>query len=191
MRRLKPHVRACREADWIVFLDLRGNAYCAIAAAGIELARPQVIGASQETLAQLERRNLVAPADPTDAKSGKHQWLRFLSACIWARNIVNRGAIARAAADLSALKWRCADDVDVQAELHKYVRLRPWFPGAQACLFDSLALSRFMMDAGQSVDWVVGVKARPFAAHSWVEQDGEILNDDCETCAPFTEILRV
>jgi hypothetical protein len=191
MRRLKPHVRACREADWIVFLDLRGNSYSAIDAAGVDLSDAQAIGAPERTLAGLEQRKLVAPAHPIDATAGARPSLRFLRACLWARSIVARGALARAAGDLSALKWRCVDEVDVQAELRKYARLRPWFPGAHACLFDSLALSRFMMDARQSVDWVVGVKARPFAAHSWVEHGGDILNDDRETCAPFTEILRV
>jgi hypothetical protein len=191
MPRLKPHVRACREADWIVFLDLRGNSYSAIAAAGVELPNAQVIGAPAKTMAQLERRKLVVPTDSTNATPGPRPWVRFLSACLWARNVVTRGALARAAADLASLKWRCVDEVDVQTEVRKYVRLRPWFPGAHACLFDSLALSRFMMEAGQSVDWVVGVKARPFAAHSWVEHGGDILNDDRETCAPFTEILRV
>jgi len=191
MRRLKPLVRACREADWIVFLDLSGNSYCAIAAEGVELPDAQIIGAPEETLAQLEQRNLVVPEHGTCEATGARPWLRFLRTCIWARNIVVRGALARAAADLSALKWRCLDTADVEAELRDYTRLRPWFPGAQACLFDSLALSRFMIEAGQSVDWVVGVKARPFAAHSWVEHRGDILNDDRETCAPFTEILRV
>jgi len=191
MLRLKPHVRACREADWIVFLDLRGNSYSAIGAAGVDLPTAQLIGAPDKTLAQLEQRKLVVPMHSIDAKPGAHSWPRFLGACLWARSVVVRGALARAAADLSSLKWRCVDEVDVQEELKKYVRLRPWFPGAHACLFDSLALSRFMMDAGQSVDWVVGVKARPFAAHSWVEHGGDILNDDRETCAPFTEILRV
>lgn len=191
MRRLKPHVRACREADWIVFLDLRGNSYSAMDAAGVALPNAQAIAASEKTLSQLERRKLVAPAHPTAQTAGRAHKRRFVIACLWARSVVARGALVRAAADLSALKWRCANEVDVQTEFREYVRLRPWFPGAHACLFDSLALSRYMMDAGQSVDWVVGVKARPFAAHSWVEHAGDILNDDRETCGPFTEILRV
>lgn len=191
MPRLKPHVRACREADWIVFLDLRGNSYSAIGAAGVELPSAQVIRAPEKTMAQLEQRMLVVPTDRIQATPGARPWVRFLGACLWAQKIVARGALVRAAADLSSLKWRCVDEFDVQAEVRRYVRLRPWFPGAHACLFDSLALSRFMMVAGQSVDWVVGVKARPFAAHSWVEHGGDILNDDRETCAPFTEILRV
>jgi hypothetical protein len=191
MRQLKPHVRACREADWIVFLDLRGNSYSAINAGGTTLNSSRSIDASDTVLGQLARRGLVASEHAKKPPAGSWHRLRFLSACMWARSVVARGALTRAAADLSALKWQCEDGGDVQAELRKYVRLRPWFPGAQACLFDSLALSRFMMDAGQSVDWVVGVKARPFAAHSWVEHAGDILNDDRETCAPFTEILRV
>jgi Transglutaminase-like superfamily len=191
MMRLKPHVRACREADWIVFLDLRGNSYSAIDAAGAALSGAQCIVASEATLAQLERRGLVASAHPMNATGGAPHALRFLGACLWARDVVARGALARAAGDLSALKWRCEDGRDVRAEVQKFVRLRPWFPGAHACLFDSLALSRFMMAAGQSVDWVVGVKARPFAAHSWVECGGDILNDDRETCTPFTEVLRI
>lgn len=191
MRRLKPHVRACREADWIVFLDLRGNSYSAVDAAGVALPSAQAIGGSEATLAQLEQRGLVTSAHYRGGTARARPSLRFLGACLWARKVVARGALARAAAELSALKWSCADEGDVEAELQKYVRLRPWFPGAHACLFDSLALSRFMMAAGQSVDWVVGVKARPFAAHSWVEHGGDILNDDRETCAPFTEILRV
>lgn len=190
-RQLKPYIRACREADWIVFLDLRGNAYAAIDGVDVALGASGAIGAPDRTLTQLEERGLLTRLETADGAVAKHTLLCFLHACLWARRLIARGALARAASELAGLKWRCTDAGNVNAQIQKYVRLRPWFPGAHACLFDSLALSHFLMTSGTCVEWVVGVKARPFAAHSWVERHGHILNDDHEVCSPFTEILRV
>lgn len=43
------------------------------------------------------------------------------------------------------------------------------------CLARSLALYRFLVANGSSVQHVIGIKIRPFAAHAWVEADGKVL----------------
>lgn len=69
-------------------------------------------------------------------------------------------------------------------------RLRPLaFSARDQCLFDSIALTLFLAHHGLSARWVIGVTTRPFRAHSWVQHEGEVLNDLHEHVRPFTPIL--
>lgn len=85
-----------------------------------------------------------------------------------------------------------AADLAVARLVHsKFAAARIWAPAAYVCLFDSLALSRFLIGRGVRSDLVVGVRSRPFSAHCWVEVDGAILDDGGEDCHSFAEIARV
>lgn len=82
------------------------------------------------------------------------------------------------------------------AELHKavsaYLRLRPFFYTAHdQCLRDSLALLLFLASKGAFPTWVIGVRTRPFAAHSWVQNGHVVLNDVHEHVREYTPILVV
>jgi hypothetical protein len=69
-------------------------------------------------------------------------------------------------------------------------RIRPFvYTAREACLFDSLALIYFLARFDLFPTWVIGVKTRPFAAHSWVQHDALVLNDLPETVRAFTPIL--
>jgi hypothetical protein len=73
-----------------------------------------------------------------------------------------------------------------------YERLRPLALSAEdQCLRDSLALMNFLSAEGASAQWVIGVKARPFGAHSWVQLGPTVLNDQHEHVRRFTPILVV
>lgn len=73
-----------------------------------------------------------------------------------------------------------------------YERLRPFvFTAHENCLHDSLALIGFLASEGVFPHWVIGVKTRPFAAHSWVQMGGTVLNDQHETVRQFRPILVV
>lgn len=73
----------------------------------------------------------------------------------------------------------------------RFRRARAWVPIAPSCLQDSLALHQWLRRRRASADLVVGVKLNPFAAHSWVQSDGMVLNDAPERVAAFTPILTV
>lgn len=73
-----------------------------------------------------------------------------------------------------------------------YLRMRPLvITSHDKCLHDSLTLVRFLATEQLYPQWVVGVRTRPFAAHSWVQSGSLVLNDVHEYVRSFTPILVV
>jgi hypothetical protein len=71
---------------------------------------------------------------------------------------------------------------------HKY---RPLFPRDYLCLFDSLALVRFLSRYDLYPDWVFGVQEAPFSAHCWVQAGAVVLNDHLDNVSGYTPIMTV
>jgi hypothetical protein len=70
--------------------------------------------------------------------------------------------------------------------------LRPLFYTAKdRCLLDSLALVDFLARFDAYPTWVIAVRTRPFAAHSWVLSGTLLLNERLETAEEFVPILAV
>jgi hypothetical protein len=59
------------------------------------------------------------------------------------------------------------------------------------CLPRSIALARLLGSSNISATLVIGVKLRPFLAHSWVQSDGMLLNERHDFARNFTPILVV
>jgi hypothetical protein len=59
------------------------------------------------------------------------------------------------------------------------------------CLFDSLVLFKFLSAYGVYPSWVIGVRTRPFAAHSWLQIDNYVLNGTPEYVSSFKPILAI
>jgi hypothetical protein len=73
-----------------------------------------------------------------------------------------------------------------------YMRMRPFVLSAHdRCLNDSLTLLHFLAAEGAFPRWVIGVRTRPFGAHSWVQMDGVVLNDQHEHVRQYRPILVV
>jgi hypothetical protein len=72
-----------------------------------------------------------------------------------------------------------------------FARLRPWYPRNYLCLYDSLALIKFLRAFDIHPTWIFGVQAQPFGAHCWVQQDGLLLNEGSEYAGQFTHIMSV
>ncbi|NCT81615.1 MAG: lasso peptide biosynthesis B2 protein [Comamonadaceae bacterium] len=73
-----------------------------------------------------------------------------------------------------------------------YLRTRPMMSTAhEQCLRDSLTLIRFLASEHLYPQWVIGVRTRPFAAHSWVQEGDLVLNDLHETVRRYKPILVV
>jgi hypothetical protein len=73
-----------------------------------------------------------------------------------------------------------------------FIRMRPLLFGSQdACLYDSLALARFLSYYRQYPACVIGVRTAPFGAHCWVQEAGFVFNDAPEYVRRFTPILTV
>lgn len=113
-------------------------------------------------------------------------WLRFRSL----HSIANAVAARR-----ERLEPTTSDSASGRAMLGAaaaYDKLRPFvFTAQDKCLHDSLALIGFMASEGIFPRWVIGVKTRPFAAHSWVQSGATVLNDHHEHVRRFRPILVV
>jgi transglutaminase superfamily protein len=70
--------------------------------------------------------------------------------------------------------------------------LRPiFYTSKDQCLFEALALGKFLASYRIHPRWVFGVQARPFAAHCWLQQDGVVFNDTVEYVSRYTPIMVV
>jgi transglutaminase superfamily protein len=72
-----------------------------------------------------------------------------------------------------------------------YRRLRPWYPRKYLCLYDSLALVKFMAKRKVYPLWVFAVQAQPFGAHCWVQNERLLLNEGSEYAGQFTPIMAI
>jgi hypothetical protein len=93
---------------------------------------------------------------------------------------------------------RCASagialDLQKAAQLvSAYQYIRTWiFARRGRCLLDSLVLLEFLALHGVYPRWVIGVQARPFAAHAWLQHRDLLFNVTPEFARPYTPILIV
>ena len=84
------------------------------------------------------------------------------------------------------------DGAVAQRAVAAFIRLRPLLFGAQdACLFDSLALVRYLAWYKVYPTCVIGVQTKPFGAHCWVQEANIVFNDAPEYVRRFTPILTM
>jgi hypothetical protein len=170
------------EGDTLYILDLRRDAYMSLPIASWQRQWPE-----------LRTRGLIANADsvtsPVASRAPKQSGvLAFWSACLWARNALRRSRLEPAANALRDVN----SEADIRADelIAQYRAWRPLYPRAASCLFDSLALGRFLLLAGIHCELVFGVRGGPFAAHAWLEKGGVIINDEPDYCAGFVSMQR-
>lgn len=65
------------------------------------------------------------------------------------------------------------------------------FSSREECLHDSLAVLEFFAWHGLFPSWVFGVRARPFAAHCWVQHEHIVVNDSVEHVSGYVPIMVV
>lgn len=204
---LAPHVHACIDGDWLIFLDLKANRYFAVSAAqsaaidGIANARHDETAVESGALQKLAARGVLTtskdahPAQELIGHSGRINAptiMQFAWAAQWASTTVRRGDMWRAAQFIRSWKRASRQDVDAgRKAILQFNEMRPWLPKRYVCLFDALCLIRFLLARGTHATLVIGVRARPFLAHSWVELDGAIVDDGGEDCASMQEIVRL
>jgi hypothetical protein len=80
----------------------------------------------------------------------------------------------------------------VRELMSAFARLRVFlFSTREECLHDSLAALEFLARHDLFPSWIFGVRARPFAAHCWVQYDGVVCNDTVEHVSGYTPIMVV
>jgi hypothetical protein len=107
------------------------------------------------------------------ARSGvrRRQLPRLLSERVRARAAAGGGSVGRDEA------------------VHAFLRARRLIPVAPNCLYDSLALRRYLQRRSIAVDLVIGAKLHPFGAHCWLQDGSLVLNDSLASARDFAPIL--
>lgn len=120
---------------------------------------------------------------------------RFLSACMWARRSVRSRTLYLVAEEIGRQKSAAGAPFDAERAVELvgiFRRLRPHtFAARDQCLFHALALVRFLAHYDVYPAWVIGVRTKPWAAHSWVQQGTLLLDANPEQVCEYTPILAV
>ena len=119
----------------------------------------------------------------------------FLGALAWTRRALRSRTLYAIASEIRDRKAAAGAAFDGQQAIELvglFRRLRPHtFAARDRCLFHSLALVRFMARHGVFPTWVIGVRAKPWGAHAWVQQGKLLLDANPEQVCEFTPILTV
>lgn len=121
--------------------------------------------------------------------------INFLRACSWSRKSIRSRTLYAVARELSAGKRDAPNVVDEERIVElvcMFRRLRPFaFTAKDQCLFHALALMKFLAAYELFPTWVIGVRHRPWAAHSWVQAGALLLDSNPEHVCEYSPILTI
>ena len=119
----------------------------------------------------------------------------FLAALAWTWRALRSRTLYSIASEVRDRKAAAGGAFDQQRAVELvgiFRRLRPHaFAARDRCLFHSLALVRFMARHDVFPTWVIGVRANPWGAHAWVQQDKLLLDANPEQVCEYTPILTI
>jgi hypothetical protein len=119
----------------------------------------------------------------------------FLAALAWTWRALRSRTLYSIASEVRDRKASASGAFDQQRAVELvgiFRRLRPHtFAARDRCLFHSLALVRFMARHDVFPTWVIGVRANPWGAHAWVQQDKLLLDANPEQVCEYTPILTI
>ncbi|MGH8176115.1 MAG: lasso peptide biosynthesis B2 protein [Steroidobacter sp.] len=119
--------------------------------------------------------------------------VNFVRACVWARRSLRARSLYSVVCKITHRKTcagGCFDEHRAIELVTIFRRLRPYtFTARDHCLFHALVLVDFLSRYEVFPMWVIGVRIRPWAAHSWVQQGSLILDGNPEHICEYTPIL--
>jgi hypothetical protein len=130
------------------------------------------------------------------AKLGLYTVIAFLIASIFAKLALRfrrlEWVVRRVAERNAAHAGRRFDIERARRLVDAFGRMRVFlFSSREECLHDSLAVLEFLARHEIFPSWVFGVRARPFAAHCWVQHADVVFNDSVEHARSYTPIMVV
>jgi hypothetical protein len=139
---------------------------------------------------------LVGGAEVAGVRLGARTVIAFLVASILAKLALRfrrlEWVVRRVAERNAAHAGRPFDIERARQLLDAFGRMRVFlFSSREECLHDSLAVLEFLARYGVFPSWVFGVRARPFAAHCWVQHADIVFNDSVEHASSYTPIMVV
>jgi hypothetical protein len=214
---LRPGVSFCDIDGQLIFLDLEADRYFALAPAAQEAFRmlwrtksrhdPDAAPPPSLPISLLDSNASTCPVPcPShipqqsilDRQPGRASPLRLLAALamlLSARMTIRYGGLSAGIAALAARKARMIERTTDHAALPQiaatFARSAGFVRTHDQCLSRSMALASCLARHGVAAELVLAVQMRPFAAHSWVQQDTLLLNDRYENVCSYTPILVV
>ena len=132
------------------------------------------------------------------AKLGAWTVIAFVTASIFAKFALRFWRferVIRRVAERNAARVNASRPLDIDRArqlLDAFGRMRVFlFSAREECLHDSLAVLEFLARHEIFPSWVFGVRARPFAAHCWVQHADIVFNDSVEHVSTYTPIMVV
>jgi hypothetical protein len=141
--------------------------------------------------------SLISATKPTVDAISLRLTGRFWAAATYASACLRWGSIEQTVLSIQRKRLICGKESPpitsyrVSDLVNAFYVLRYFYPREYLCLFDSLALLRFLAQYRFFPQWVFGVKLTPFAAHCWVQDRTLILNDTVENVQKYTPIMAI
>ncbi|HEX7115775.1 MAG TPA: lasso peptide biosynthesis B2 protein [Steroidobacter sp.] len=124
--------------------------------------------------------------------------IRFLNAYVWTVASLRLRGLHYVLTALRERKERHSQrrhELDLDAArrlLAAFYHIRPFFYGKKGrCLVDSVTLLEFFAAHALHPTLVIGVRTRPFGAHSWIQHGPYVLNGTPEYVRAYTPILSI
>lgn len=150
------------------------------------------------TTTQVDLQSLLTSVGHEIDKKASIRWrhlLDFVRACTWARRSVRSRTLFLVSEQIGRRKSAAGAPFDPDRAIELvgiFRRLRPHtFAARDQCLFHALALVRFLACYDIYPTWVIGVRTKPWAAHSWVQQGTLLLDANPEEVCEYTPILAI
>jgi hypothetical protein len=164
--------------------------------AGLLSRDPPEAGFSTTTVDLTAQLTSIGLQDQATVPIRPHHIVNFIRACVWAKWVLRSRTLYSVACEISAAKKTQGSSAsNLQCTIALvciFRRLRPYaFESRDRCLFHALALLRFLSRYASHPTWVIGVSARPWAAHSWLQVDNCLLDSSPEEVCSFTPILAI
>jgi hypothetical protein len=211
--RLSDTVSACLASDRILFLDIRRDRYLALPSmhndgfltwlrspgdAPPRSCRPMLAQLGVRTGSGAPAECFVATPAPIDSLYLPPRPVRIGDMLAVGRAVMSASMDVRSR-PLAALLGRrlpaamrdLRPPADLKSRLAIFRSARPFVPVRRVCLHDCLALVDWLGPGAGGITLVFGVSARPFAAHSWLQVDGEVVDDHPESPCRYQPILHL
>jgi len=215
---LRAGVSFCDVSGRLVFLDAVADRYfclgpdaeqalrCLMAAPDEPTTVPSVLrrpGLLHETDSPTSLRPFTLQRQATgsllDAPIGPWRPAHLLGALVrlaLVRRALRRGGFHRLLSSLAADKARLTSSAANATKVLRHIAVsfeqtRRLIRSHDQCLPRSITLARQCVAAGLPVDLVIGVRLRPFTAHSWVQAGPWLVNDHVDTVRTYTPVLAV
>ncbi len=157
-------------------------------------------GAREATPVSVPRpeTQLTGDGDGASEKVGLRTLFAFVVASVFAKAALRLRPfdhVVRRVAQRKARYSNANEPLDLERArrlIEVFERMRAFlFSTRDECLHDSLAVLEFLARYRIFPTWVFGVRARPFAAHCWVQHEDVVFNDTVEHVSTYVPIMTI